>query len=373
MAILVPLYFLSAQQCPAVDSATRVDNLESRFGSYGTRGHRTTYERLLPFAEAGDADVQNLLGFMFYYAEGVDLDYDQAHAWFHRAAEQGNLMAQRNLGLFHAKSRPRVPDIYFDPVEANFWFSLVAAGTPGGSKLASRSYEAFTAPMYEEETVPLEQRNIGQNIFITYCAGCHGFDGRAAYLTAPSFVLGETLAQADEVLVGHILDGKGTMPAWRNTISEAQALKVLGYIRTRFQENKDPVPDLSSTPLPPKLAEKTNILELGEKIYAKFCAGCHGFNGISYYVNSPSFALNERLGKSDAELAHSINKGRGVMPSWEMMLSPGQVMALVGFIRTLAPAYESGIDQELRVPPDLYFLFKPLGETRNDWHNRGGN
>jgi mono/diheme cytochrome c family protein len=60
----------------------------------------------------------------------------------------------------------------------------------------------------------------------------------------------------------------------------------------------------------------------GEKIYLQFCGGCHGFNGIAWYVNSPSFALRERLEKSDVELTNSIKNGLGAMPAWEYMLGP---------------------------------------------------
>jgi len=74
--------------------------------------------------------------------------------------------------------------------------------------------------------------------------------------------------------------------------------------------------------------------------------------------------------KSDAELAHSIAKGFGIMPSWEYMLRAEQIDSLVRFIRTLAPAYESGIDHDIRVTPELYFLFNPHGESEEGWHIR---
>jgi len=331
---------------------------------------RTTYERFLPLAEAGDPDIQNLLGFMYFYSEGVGLDYDQAHHWFHEAAEQGNLMAQRNLGLLHSKSRPRIPDAYFDPVEANFWFSLYAAGTPGESRLAANSYEAFLSPVSKEQSKPLDEREVGKEVYVTFCAGCHGFEDHAAYPSSPSLLLGERLQQPDSVLLISILDGKNNMPAWRDTLSDEQAREALYYIRTRFGTRQDKPINLTKDPHPPAIQSDSNPKDFGEITYTKFCGGCHGFNGISYYVNSPSFALRERMQKSDFELSESISRGRGVMPGWENMLTSIEIDSLVRFIRTLAPAYESGIDHNLRVAPDLYFLFQPYGEDNDDWHVR---
>ena len=58
--------------------------------------------------------------------------------------------------------------------------------------------------------------------------------------------------------------------------------------------------------LPHRYKRKRYLTQVGEKLYITFCAGCHGFNDIAYYVNSPSFALGERLQKSDHELQKSI-------------------------------------------------------------------
>jgi len=43
----------------------------------------TTYERFLPLAVAGDPAIQNFLGYMFTYGEGVERNYEEAHYWFH--------------------------------------------------------------------------------------------------------------------------------------------------------------------------------------------------------------------------------------------------------------------------------------------------
>jgi len=327
---------------------------------------RSTYEKLLPLAEAGDPDVQNMLGFMYFYGEGVGLDYERAHFWFHEAAEQGDSLAQRNLGLFHSRTWKRIPEDFFDPVEANFWLSLNAAGSPGGSKIAASSYHAFLNSVERDGEGKIQHdAESGQEIYLTFCAGCHGFEGMAQFPRATSLLDGEGLDKSDAELLATILDGRESMPAWRGTISEDQARSVLSYMRerSRTQESVNESSRVTGA-LSPQPEEQ------GENLYLKFCGGCHGFNGISYYVNSPSFALRQRMYKSDAELAHSIAKGFGIMPSWEYMLRAEQIDSLVRFIRTLAPAYESGIDHDIRVTPELYFLFNPHGESEESWHIR---
>jgi mono/diheme cytochrome c family protein len=332
----------------------------------------STYERFLPLALAGDPDIQNLLGFMYFYGEGVEPNYDDAHYWFHLAAEEGDFKAQRNLGIFHSRLLPRIPEKYFDSEEANLWFSLAAASSrdPAISTLVSRSYDKFLAADAEKLLKETEKRHIGETIFVTLCAGCHGFDGHAPYTGAPSFALGQRLEQSNRVLVDSILNGKGLMSAWGSTLSKEMALATVSYIR-RFNNGATDSAQVAGLPTPvQQLAlDPGNEPAPAEKTYLQFCGGCHGFNGIAWYVNSPSFALRERMHKSDAELADSISNGLGVMPSWENMLLPRQIDALVKYIRTLSETYERGIGNELRPSPDLFFRFRPVGETGPEWNS----
>ena len=154
------------------------------------------------------------------------------------------------------------------------------------------------------------------------------------------------------------------MSAWGSTLSKDLALATVSYIR-RFYNGVADSAQVAELPSPAQqlAMDQGNEPESAEKIYLQFCGGCHGFNGIAWYVNSPSFALRERMHKSDAELADSISNGRGAMSSWENMLLPHQIDAVVKFIRTLSETYERGIGNELRPSPDLFFRFRPIGET----------
>jgi len=187
----------------------------------------TTFGKFLARAVAGDAESQNVVGFMLFHGEGVRMDRDLARSWFQRAAAQGNPRAQRNLAM------------------------MISSGAP----------ESGLAPgQQQSRTVP------------------------------PALSAGEA----------------------------------------------------------------------GSLLYGKFCAGCHGFNGISAYVHSPSFALGETLEKGDAELMGSLMRGKGEMPNWDNKFSPDELADVLRFVRTLRAKYELGIGQTLSGVPPVFYLFGPM-------------
>jgi TPR repeat protein len=55
-----------------------------------------------PLAEQGDAVAQFNLGLMYANGQGVPQDYKEALKWFRKAAEQGVASAQHNLGVMYA-------------------------------------------------------------------------------------------------------------------------------------------------------------------------------------------------------------------------------------------------------------------------------
>lgn len=83
-------------------------------------------------------------------------------------------------------------------------------------------------------------------------------------------------------------------------------------------------------------------------------------NGISAYVGSPSFAIGERMDKSDAVLLRSLMKGIGDMPGWEDKLPRKDLVDILRFVRSFEPQYDTGMIQVLRAAPELYFLFGPM-------------
>jgi len=56
-------------------------------------------------AEQGNVDAQYNLGLMYNNGQGVIQDYKEAVKWYTKAAEQGNVDAQYNLGLMYYKGQ----------------------------------------------------------------------------------------------------------------------------------------------------------------------------------------------------------------------------------------------------------------------------
>lgn len=77
----------------------------------------------LKAAEQGEVLAQLELGSMYYDGQGVDQDYAEAGRWYRKAAERGNGRAQFNLGLM-CRDGQGVPQ---DPLQAYMWMSLAVA------------------------------------------------------------------------------------------------------------------------------------------------------------------------------------------------------------------------------------------------------
>ena len=61
----------------------------------------SNFEELLKKARSGDAAAQNELGDCYKYGDGVGQDVTEAKNWYEKAAEQGVVEAQRNLGFYY--------------------------------------------------------------------------------------------------------------------------------------------------------------------------------------------------------------------------------------------------------------------------------
>ena len=74
-------------------------------------------------ADQGDVKAQTNLGVMYYEGHEVPQDYIEAAKWYRKAAEQGNAKAQFNLGLIYMKGQ----SVAQDYVQAHMWLNLAAA------------------------------------------------------------------------------------------------------------------------------------------------------------------------------------------------------------------------------------------------------
>jgi TPR repeat protein len=109
------------------------------------RGDYETAERLFrPLAEQGDAVAQYNLGDLYHNGQGVPQDYAEAVRWYRMAAEQGYAWAQNNLGVMY-KNGNGVPQ---DDVLAYMWLNLAVAQ---GNDDAKNNRDALAKRMTSEQ------------------------------------------------------------------------------------------------------------------------------------------------------------------------------------------------------------------------------
>ena len=79
-------------------------------------------QSFIKHAEQGNAEVQNLLGEMYFLGKGVKQDYQKAAEWYRKAAEQGRANSQYNLGFMYENGQGVKQDFQ----EAAKWYRLAA-------------------------------------------------------------------------------------------------------------------------------------------------------------------------------------------------------------------------------------------------------
>ena len=78
----------------------------------------TALKEWKPLAEQGDAVAQSNLGVMYEKGKGVTQDYAEAVKWYRKAAEQGNASAQLNLRDLKIKFAQKwIDQCLFDEIE----------------------------------------------------------------------------------------------------------------------------------------------------------------------------------------------------------------------------------------------------------------
>jgi len=75
-----------------------------------------------PLADAGDAEAELNIGFLYDAGQGVPADPTRAANWYRRSAEHGHAAAQYNLGMMYAAGR----GVIRDTARARYWLELAA-------------------------------------------------------------------------------------------------------------------------------------------------------------------------------------------------------------------------------------------------------
>jgi len=191
-------------------------------------GDGSTFSRFHESAVAGDSESQNLVGFMQFFGEGAARNRGAALNWFSEAAASGHMSAQLNLAMIYSLG-VGVPR---NPVLADRFFVMArdnAAKPPVVSRLI---FSTLPELIDQSCDVGRTSPRRGQETYLTYCAGCHGFNGVAAFAGSPSFGLGERMEKSDAELMGSILGGHDIMPRWGDKLPRNDLDAVLGYVRS---------------------------------------------------------------------------------------------------------------------------------------------
>ena len=105
--------------------------------AYDAGDYQAALTEWRPLAEQGNALAQTNLGWMYENGNGVPQDYAEAVKWYRLAVEQGDAMAQNNLGWMYENGN----GVLQSNVMAHMWYNIASAN--GSSK--SGEYRDFRA------------------------------------------------------------------------------------------------------------------------------------------------------------------------------------------------------------------------------------
>lgn len=184
-------------------------------------------------------------------------------------------------------------------------------------------YARFEGLSIEELALNPEAFKIGRRLFGNNCAVCHGSDARGSYgfpdLTDEDWLYGGT-AQAIETSITH--GRRGAMPGWAAAIGEEGVNQVAEYLFQLGGNEHDAA-----------------LASGGEKVFATFCAGCHGADGKgNHALGAPNLSDEVWLyGRSPELIKTTIRSGRqGLMPAQSEQLRASKIRLLSSYVYRLS-------------------------------------
>jgi TPR repeat protein len=142
-------YSLNQQANLGRDAATTNEKVASGWAAFEQGNYEEALTTFKSQAEAGNTNMQVLVGNMYDYGQGVPQDDVQALQWYLMAASKGDIKGQYQAANLYFSS-PTVPK---NNVEAYRWSSLAAKG-PAGDRTtiwAQQLLSVLTANMTEDE------------------------------------------------------------------------------------------------------------------------------------------------------------------------------------------------------------------------------
>lgn len=168
-----------------------------------------------------------------------------------------------------------------------------------------------------------EAQAMGQRLFLTYCAQCHGADARGAK-GFPNLTDSDWLYGGDPAVVKTTITGgrMGAMPPWGSVLGAEGVKDVANYVRS-----------LSG------LAHDSLRAQRGKDAFMQNCVACHGPEGKgNQALGAPN--LTDRVwlyGSSEATIIETVSKGRqNQMPAFKDLLGEPKIHLLAAYVLGLS-------------------------------------
>ncbi|MEO6023467.1 MAG: cytochrome-c oxidase, cbb3-type subunit III [Burkholderiales bacterium] len=186
-------------------------------------------------------------------------------------------------------------------------------------------FEKYLKQDLTQVAANLEAQKIGQRLFLTYCAQCHGSDAGGSRgfpsLRDNDWLYGGTLEKIKETIMG----GRGgVMPPMGPALGEEGVNAVAQYVLSLSGSKHD-----------------VSRVEQGKQTFMTFCAACHGLDAKGgQAVGAPNLTDNIWLYSGDEKtLIETISKGRnGNMPAHKDLLGEPKVHLLAAYVYSLSHA-----------------------------------
>lgn len=159
---------------------------------------------------------------------------------------------------------------------------------------------------------------LGQQLYQSQCATCHGKDGKGVVPGARDFndldyMRGNTPAS----FYAAVTEGRGQMPSFLNTMSSDERWDVVFYM-WRFSTSAD-------------------TLAVGKSLYEINCAACHGEDGVGKVLGAADFTdLRFMDDRAPRDFYLTVTQGKGSMPAWQGRLSQEERWAVIDYLRTFS-------------------------------------
>ena len=181
-------------------------------------------------------------------------------------------------------------------------------------------YKKFQTQDIRTVAANSEAKEMGQRLFLTYCAQCHGSDAKGAKgfpnLTDGDWLFGGTPEQIRESIVkgrDAMMPAKGLKP----DLNADQIKDLANYVRSLSGETSDSI-----------------RAQRGKELFVPACGACHGPEGKGTVGLAPN--LTDKIwlyGRSEEEIINGITMGRvNRMPAWGDFLGEAKVHLLTAYV-----------------------------------------